>query len=115
MEPTTPSKTLCVLTEEWGEIQRRLFTYDEPRWKAAEFLISKQSTDGAWRSDLVGTFKDGTALTPLVLLALLHAGAKSLVIWDGAKWLARMVKPDGSIMPPEKHGFDYPVYTAALT
>src|SRR6266851_4434020 len=41
------------------------------RNKAADFLVSQQSKDGAWRSDVYGTFKDGTALTPLALHTLL--------------------------------------------
>jgi len=98
-----------------GNRQPRVLDYGAPLAKAAAFLASQQSADGAWRSDLVGTFKDGTALTPLVLLALLHGDAKNAAIPKAAQWLADMVKPDGAIGAPETHGFDYPVYTSALT
>ena len=108
---TTESKTICVLPKWWGQE----VLYDEALKKAVAFLEPKQSPDGAWRSDLVGTFKDGTALTPLVLLALLHADPKNAGIPKAANWLADMAKPDGTIAAPEAHGFDYPVYTSALT
>ena len=108
---TTESKTICVLPKWWGQE----VLYDEALKKAVAFLEPKQSPDGAWRSDLVGTFKDGTALTPLVLLALLHADPKNAGISKAANWLADMAKPDGTIAAPEAHGFDYPVYTSALT
>src|SRR5205823_1093275 len=75
-------------------LQPRVLDYREPLAKAATFLAAKQSADGAWRSDLVGTFKDGTALTPLVLLALLHADPKSPSIPKAASWLAGMATPD---------------------
>ena len=38
--------------------------------EAVSYLEGRQSPDGAWRSDVYGTFKDGTALTPLVVHAL---------------------------------------------
>jgi squalene-hopene/tetraprenyl-beta-curcumene cyclase len=98
-----------------GHIEPRELKFPEPLAKGAAFLTAKQSKDGAWRSDLEGTFKDGTALTPLVLNALLHAAPDSPGVPRAAAWLAAMAKPDGTIAPPEKHGFDYPVYTAALT
>jgi hypothetical protein len=104
-----------MLNHAGGNRQPRVLNYGAPLAKAAAFLASEQSADGAWRSDLVGTFKDGTALTPLVLLALLHAAAKNAAIPKAAQWLADMAKPDGAITAPEAHGFDYPVYTAALT
>ena len=89
--------------------------YDRAQKKASEWLASKQSADGAWRSDVYGTFKDGTALTPLVLHALILADPKSPAIPKAAKYLANMVQADGSVRPPEKHGFDFPLYTSALT
>ena len=42
--------------------------------RVAEFIVSKQSDDGAWRSETYGMFKDGTALTPYVLSALFFIG-----------------------------------------
>jgi squalene-hopene/tetraprenyl-beta-curcumene cyclase len=80
------------------------------------WLVAQQSPDGAWRSDTYGTFKDGTALTPLVLAALdgLPAGQRPDAACDrAAAHLAGMARPDGTITPPS-HGFDYPLYTAAL-
>ncbi|GIW85129.1 MAG: hypothetical protein KatS3mg107_0789 [Gemmataceae bacterium] len=41
--------------------------------QAVVFLRKHQGQEGAWRSDLYAVFKDGSALTPLVLLALQHA------------------------------------------
>jgi len=85
------------------------------------YLREKQSPDGAWRSDVYATFKDGTALTPLVVTALQDAhdagednAAVKAAIKRGIAWLAKFSKPDGTI-DPGPDGFDYPVYTASLT
>ncbi|MDB5305919.1 MAG: hypothetical protein JWO38_121 [Gemmataceae bacterium] len=84
------------------------------------FLLKQQSPDGAWRSDVYATFKDGPALTPLVVCALqaaADAGTKdpdtTAARRAGSTYLAKMVKPDGTI-DAGASGLDYPVYTAAL-
>lgn len=85
--------------------------------RAVAFLLKQQSDDGAWRSDVYATFKDGTALTPLVLCALQDAAdsADSTAARQKASdWLAKMAKPDGTI-DEGKEGIPYQVYTAALT
>ncbi|MDW8224039.1 MAG: hypothetical protein RMJ82_13935, partial [Gemmatales bacterium] len=41
--------------------------------EGVKFLLQRQAEDGAWRSEYYATFRDGTALTPLVLLALQYA------------------------------------------
>ena len=40
------------------------------RAKATAWLLERQSPDGAWRSDTYGSFRDGRALTPVVLRVL---------------------------------------------
>lgn len=89
--------------------------------KGVTYLLKQQSPDGEWRSDLYATFKDGTALTPLVLCTLLdaadagHNPAESAAARKkAAAWLAKFAQPDGTIAPGPD-GFDYPVYTAALS
>jgi squalene-hopene/tetraprenyl-beta-curcumene cyclase len=83
---------------------------------AARFLLGRQSPDGAWRSDTYGVFRDGDALTPLVLQTLLavpdgpDAGPS---IGRGAAYLAGMVGPGGGI-DEGPYGLNYPAYTAAL-
>ncbi|MCS7167249.1 MAG: terpene cyclase/mutase family protein [Gemmatales bacterium] len=84
------------------------------------FLLQKQMEDGSWRSEYYATFRDGTALTPLVLLALEYAYGKQnehpdleRAIKRGFGFLAQYVSDHGSVLEP-KDGFDYPVYTAAL-
>ena len=77
------------------------------------YLVKAQSPDGAWRSEVYGTFKDGKALTPLVVVALQAADLAPDVRRKGAAVLARMARADGSIDEGED-GIDYPVYTAAL-
>ena len=82
-----------------------------------EFLKSVQSPDGAWRSDTYGTFKDGTALTPLAVMALTEAGAAAdttAARKAGSRFLAGFIKPDGTV-DEGPFGLDYPVYTAALS
>ncbi len=93
---------------------------DESFTKGVAWLLKQQSPDGAWRSDVYATFKDGTALTPLALCALLDAANAGLNTPESvaarkkaAEWLAKFVKADGTI-DPGPDGFDYPIYTATL-
>jgi hypothetical protein len=83
---------------------------------ALHFLLDHQSPDGAWRSSVYGAFKDGDALTPLVLHTLLaaaqHAEVRSAVR-QGAEYLAGLIRADGTINAP--YGLNYPAYTAALS
>src|SRR5579884_961936 len=90
-------------------------TPDEALVSGVAYLLKQQSPDGAWRSDVYATFKDGTALTPLAVCALQEAGGPGVAaeIRKGSEFLARMVKPDGSIDGGDG-GPDYPVYTASL-
>ncbi len=84
---------------------------------AVGFLLKRQSPDGAWRSDGYAAFKDGTALTPLVLTALQDAAAlpgpdAAAARRKAADFLGTFVV-EGAVREPAG-GFDYPVYTAAL-
>jgi len=86
-----------------------------------DYLLGQQTADGSWRSDVFATFKDGTALTPLAVTALQDAHdagvrtpAVEAAIQKGVAWLAKFAKPDGTI-DPGPDGFEYPVYTAALS
>jgi hypothetical protein len=89
--------------------------------RAAHFLIQQQDKDGAWRSDLYGTLKDGPSLTPLVLRSLVCADVYlDQTSFDrsarkkGLDYLAAMARPDGTI-DEGPHVLSQPVYTAALT
>jgi len=87
---------------------------EQGRRRALRFLLARQSPDGAWRSDLYGQFKDGTALTPLALQALLTFppdAERDAALRNGATYLAELVGEDGQIAAPS--GLPYPVYTAA--
>jgi squalene-hopene/tetraprenyl-beta-curcumene cyclase len=84
--------------------------------RAARFLMSKQSSDGTWRSETYGALRDGTSLTPLVMSALLflpQSGEEGLAsLRRGADYLAGFVADGGklNIGPRE---LLFPVYTAA--
>jgi hypothetical protein len=89
--------------------------------QAVVFLRKHQGQEGAWRSDLYAVFKDGSALTPLVLLALQHAYDADPDLPDvlpalqrGYRFLARWSQADGTLGLKEDE-LEYPVYTAALT
>ena len=84
------------------------------------YLLSKQSDDGAWRSDVYATFKDGTALTPFAVVALQEAHdagvrtpAIEAAIAKGVAWLAKLSRKDG-LIDPGPDGLDYPLYTSTL-
>lgn len=87
----------------------------------ANWLVQQQSPDGAWRSDLYAPFKSGTALTPQVVIALQAVDQPGMVppggpdpINAGCEWLAKLVKPNGTI-EGAAGDLDFPVYTAALS
>jgi hypothetical protein len=83
--------------------------------RAVGFLGSQQAKDGAWRSDVYAPFRQGDALTPVVLAALgtlPDERQPAEVIAHGLKFLQSLVGPEGQIAPP-KGGIAYPVYTAA--
>lgn len=83
--------------------------------KAGRYLISRQSPDGAWRSEQYGAFKDGYALTPTVVVALQQIPDlpnRDAVCQKALDFLSRPVRADGSI-DEGPHGLSYPVYTAA--
>jgi squalene-hopene/tetraprenyl-beta-curcumene cyclase len=82
---------------------------------ATKFLAARQSGDGAWRSDVYGPFKEGDALTPLVLNALLEAPPAEQNQFATAKatrYLVAMIGDDGTVRLP-RNGLAYPTYTAA--
>jgi squalene-hopene/tetraprenyl-beta-curcumene cyclase len=81
---------------------------------AAGYLSERQSPDGAWRSEVYGVFRNGDALTPLVLHALHAIGGAEDVQRRGAAYLAAMIGPDGTI-DAGPCGLTYPAYTAALS
>jgi squalene-hopene/tetraprenyl-beta-curcumene cyclase len=89
--------------------------------RGIDYLIARQSEDGAWRSEFYGLLKDGPSLTPLVVNALRPAGpthpAQEQVVAahrKGVNYLAGMARADGTI--DEGPGeLRQPVYTAALT
>jgi Prenyltransferase and squalene oxidase repeat len=73
--------------------------------RAAAFLKTRQSGDGAWRSTLHGSFRDGTALTPLVLLAMPDA--------KGLAWLAKLTDQLALAAEPWRR-LTYPLFTASM-
>src|SRR5262249_58286157 len=68
--------------------------------KASGWLASIQSHDGAWRSHVYGTFKDGTALTPLALHALLLPDPKNQAIPIAPTYLSQMAQSPGTLQHP---------------
>lgn len=93
----------------------RLEQLDQGLASASRFLAARQDADGAWRSDIYATFREGPALTPLVLTALAGLPASSeqeKAYRKGAVYLAGMVKDDGAI-DAGPHGLSYPVYISA--
>src|SRR5579864_8313324 len=82
---------------------------------ALRALIAAQSPDGSWRSQTYGAFKDGLALTPLVLKTLVFGppiAASETARMSGASFLSNLVRPDGSI-DSGPYGLGFPVYTSA--
>jgi squalene-hopene/tetraprenyl-beta-curcumene cyclase len=82
---------------------------------AGRFLVSRQSADGAWRSDVYGFFKGGPPLTPHVMSTLLflpQAGAQAThAFHKGVDYLAGFVGDDGRLKVAERELL-FPIYTA---
>ncbi len=87
---------------------------DEALTRGTEFLASRQDADGLWRSEVYGSFKDPSALTPLVAWALDVAKPAARANERAVSFLAGMVRPDGAI-DTQSRAVPYPLYTAALT
>jgi hypothetical protein len=87
---------------------------DETLGRGIRFLASRQDADGLWRSEVYGSFKDPSALTPLVSSALEAARPTTSADHRAVSFLAGMVRSDGSI-DIETNALPYPLYTASLT
>jgi hypothetical protein len=81
---------------------------------AASFLASRASSDGAWRSDSYGTFRDGLALTPLASMAFTYLQAYATngtaVMNSSGSFLSDAAGPCARGERP----MDYPVYSSAI-
>jgi hypothetical protein len=80
------------------------------------WFLSERCQNRVIRSDVYATFKDGTALTPLVVCAWYDNGQaySERIKLPSLRWLADKARPDGTI-DEGPDGLPYPVYTAALT
>src|SRR5262245_17075453 len=95
--------------------QSRLARIDVALAAAADYLAAAQSADGSWKSDVYGQFKQGDAITPLVLMTLgdlPDAPLRTQPIDRGTRYLEQFVGEDGSIRQTDP-ALTYPVYTAA--
>ena len=82
---------------------------------AAAYLLSRQSDDGAWRSETYGALTGGVTLTPPVLKTVLmgpRSPQRIAACARAAAYLRGLVDEDGSIVTQTP--LDYPVYSAAL-
>ena len=86
----------------------------EPRRRALDFLAARQSADGAWRSERYAAFRDGGALTPVILWA--WPASPSLDSGEnyarGLRWLERLTDAQATSAEPWI-GLQYPLFTAS--
>jgi hypothetical protein len=87
---------------------------DEALDRGVKFLISRQDADGLWRSDVYGSFKEPSALTPLVASALDAARTATDTDERAANFLAGLIRTD-SATDTQTSGLGYPLYTAAFS
>jgi len=82
--------------------------------RGTAYLWSRQQPDGAWRSETYGLLRSGQSLTPLIVNALLDAGAPANDprLLRAIDFLRRDINADGAIGIT---GDDYPCYATALT
>ncbi len=81
----------------------------EPRRRALGFLAARQSADGAWRAETYAAFREGDALTPVVLWALPASGENFA---RGLHWLERLTDRQAGSAEPWR-GLTYPLFTAS--
>jgi hypothetical protein len=78
-------------------------------------LAGRQSSDGAWRSESYAAFRDGDALTPVVLWAMqtVSSGLVHEEMWTrGVRWLERLTDAQ-SERAELWAGLRYPLFTAS--
>ena len=95
-----------------GALGRGAIRVGEARRAGVRFLAGRQAPDGAWRSAHYGAFRDGDALTPVVLWAL-H-GADSPARARGLGWLRRLTVAQAERAEPWT-GLAYPLFTASYS
>ena len=86
--------------------------------KATAFLQTKQSPDGAWRSETYGLLKSGQSLTPFVLFALTDSLTDNRQPSEGAiqkaiAFLRTRSDPNGVHGRADPDFLDYPNYSTA--
>jgi hypothetical protein len=82
---------------------------------ALGYFARRQSADGAWRSERYAAFRDGDALTPVVLCAAQTAPAASgidAVMGRGLRWLERLTDKQAWRGEPWEE-LRYPLFTAS--
>jgi len=107
---------LLGVADAWGaepDLQRRL---ERAMESAGGYLVARQSSDGAWRSGVHGSFRDGAALTPLVMTTLYFLAGEhppaAESIDCGLEFLLSITDEQGRLRP----GFsqlNFPVYSSA--
>lgn len=94
----------------------RVARIDRALAKAGRYLVAKQSSDGAWRSEVYGALRPGPALTSYAMSSLFfmpQAGAEAQAAYrKGAEYLAGFVDAEGRLKLAPRE-LSYPVYTAA--
>ena len=86
--------------------------------KAAAYLHSKQSADGAWRSETYGLLKSGQSLTPFVLFALTDSTTGKGRLNEGSignalGFLRTGIDSNGVLGRADPDFLDYPNYSTA--
>jgi squalene-hopene/tetraprenyl-beta-curcumene cyclase len=85
--------------------------------RSARYLVSKQSRDGAWRSETYGCLREGPALTAYVMSGLFFlpqdGDEPRAAFRKGVQYLVGMVGEDGTIRGGP-HGFSFPLHTATM-
>jgi hypothetical protein len=80
------------------------------------FLVSRQAADGAWRSTKYAAFRNGDALTPLVLWALQSSGDASAkeAVSRGIEWIEHLTARQSALAEPWTN-LSYPLFTAGYS
>ena len=113
---STPVGTEAIAATASPDVKELLERIDGSLARAGNYLVERQESDGAWRSDVYGALRDGPSLTPYVLSALYflpETGVKGREAFDrGIEYLIGFVDDEGRLKI-EPRELLFPVYTAA--
>ena len=113
------SLTLVLLvTLQTAACRAESVTTEQALARAVEYLWSKQTANGSWRSEQYGVMRSGESLTPFVLNALLRSidslsSDEAGKVLRAAQFITEHIDDEGALGRSDPDVLEYPVYSTA--